>query len=88
MQCEFCENEAEFKVFLAVKREMAEARRSYFVTRPNGHVERLSRHLTTIRKLEDALVVRTPIYFREEGTPVCERCSLDDEVLGFKELSP
>ncbi|MEE9237906.1 MAG: hypothetical protein V3U52_08995 [Thermoplasmata archaeon] len=87
MQCEFCENEAEWKVFLAVKREMSKSRHSYIVTRPNGLVEHLSRQLTTFRKLEGSFVVRIPIYFREEGTPVCERCSLDDDVLGFADLS-
>ncbi|MEE9236722.1 MAG: hypothetical protein V3U52_02905 [Thermoplasmata archaeon] len=81
MKCEFCGDEAERKVFLAVKKEMSNSRRSYFVTRPNGRVHPLSRHLTTFRKLGSSFIVRIPVYFDEEGTPVCERCWLRDEVL-------
>lgn len=84
LQCEFCGSEAEWKVFLAVKREISKSRRSYMVTRPSGRVLPLSRRLTTFRQLESSFVVRVPIYFEEEGTLVCERCSLDDDVLGFE----
>ncbi len=86
--CEFCGDEAEWKVFIAIKRVMAKSRRSYLVTRPSGNQEFISRDQTTFRKLDSSYVVRIPVFFKEKGTPVCESCSLKDDVLGFKGSLP
>ena len=78
--CEFCGDEAEWKVFIAIKRVMAKSRRSYLVTRPSGSQDFVSRDQTTFRKLDSSYVVRIPVFFEEKGTPVCESCSLKDDL--------
>ncbi len=79
--CEFCGNDAEWKVFIAIKRVLAKSRRSYLVTRPSGRQDFISRDRTTFRKLDSSYVVRIPGFFKERGTPVCESCSLKDDLI-------
>lgn len=78
--CEFCGKDAEWKVFIAIKRVMAKSRLSYLVTRPSGRQDFVSRDRTTFRKLDSSYVVRIPVFFKESGTPVCESCSLKDDL--------
>ncbi|MFQ6012934.1 MAG: hypothetical protein ACE5LS_04750 [Thermoplasmata archaeon] len=85
VQCAFCEKEAEWKVFLAVGKQPPKAGRSFRFQRPDGRIHYLSRDRTTFRKLEDSMVVRIPLFFKEEGTPVCESCSHRDDVIGYRE---
>ena len=80
LRCEFCGDEAEWKVFIVIKRVMAKSRRSYLVTRPSGRQDFISRDRTTFRKLDSSYVVRIPAFFKERGTPVCESCSLKDDL--------
>ncbi len=87
LRCEFCGDDARWKVFIAVKRVMSKSRGSYLVTRPSGRQHFVSRHQTTFRRLDSTYVVRIPVFFKEKGTPVCESCSFKDGLLGFKASS-
>ncbi len=67
-------------MFIAIKKVMAKSRRSYLVTRPSGHQHFIARDHTTFRELDSSYVVRIPVFFKERGTPVCESCSLKDDL--------
>lgn len=71
--CEFCGNDTEWKMFLALKKEMSRSRCLC-----------LYRRLSTFRNPRGSLAVSIRFYFEEKGAAVGETCWLSDKVLEIR----